>query len=277
MGVAYVLIASGLALILGALGLFTFAHGEFFMAGAFVLYVSMAMLGIPYLWVLPLAGVAVGLLGYICGRWIIYPMREKGLMAILLATFGVGIILQNAVLLIFGPHPKFIESPYTGKVIRVGSIRTTEQDLVCFLVGAGLIALLYLLLYKTTVGRCIRAVGDNRVGAAVVGIRLWWVYGLTWFLGCFLAGVAGAVIGPSMMAYPSMGSLVLFQAFVVLIVGGLGSIGGAVVVGLLLGVVNAVAIGFLPTMVAGTLGFGVAILMLLLRPSGLFGGYELSG
>lgn len=280
-GAAYVVIAMGLSLIFGVLRVVNFAHGEFFMLGAFATFYGVSLLGIGYLPSVVLSAAAMAALGAITYLLIFRPMLRHGEygvtlvsyeFSVLLVSLGLSIFLINATLTIFGADPKIVRSPFANASVVFGSVFLDQQRILIFIAAALLVLAVQLMLKRTTFGKMMRATAQNREAAALVGINIGRVYMGTIALGTALAGIGGALVAPISVIYPDIGQPLLLKAFIVVIIGGLGSVWGAVAGGLLLGVTEAIGAAFVSITFRDAIGFAMIILVLLVRPSGLFGG-----
>lgn len=270
-GMTYALMATGLTLIFGILNIVNFAHGEFYMLGAYATYYVMLWAGIPYLPAVLVSVIFVGFIGAICSKLTINPLRDRHWSSILLATFGLSFIFLEGGNFLFGGQSRSIGTSLTNEIVKFGDLFITKQRLL--IIGVSLICIIATkyLIQKTTLGKILRASAQNRIGSALVGINLDSVYTWTFTLGTALAALSGALIGATTYIYPVMGQLGLFYIFLVVIAGGLGSIGGAIITGLLLGIVQSLADGFLTPVVADIAGYCAMVILLLLRPQGLMG------
>jgi len=276
LGSVYALLAVGLTLIFGVGRIGNFAHGDFFMIGAFVLFVGFRQLALPY-WPAALVAVAgVTVLALVANRLIFQPiLPRRGPLTLFVAAMGLSIVLESLALAIWGATPRDVTTALAYTRLTLGGVTTTAQRLLA-IGGAGAAFLfLQLLLYRTRIGRAIRAVSQNREAAIVVGIEVDRVLAIVFALSGTLAGIAAVLISPIYTVFPLMGLVLVLKAFAVVIVGGLGSVPGALAAALLLGVTESLAAGYISTMIQDTLAFLAMMLMLLLRPRGLFKGAAL--
>ncbi len=268
----YALVALGLTLIFGVLHVINFAHGEFYMLGGLAAVVGGLHLGLPYLLTLALVPVVVAIIGYGVERTTVGPVlhRPDGLSDALLGTYALSVLLGDAVLAVRGPSPERVEG--IGGALELGGIVITHQRLFVFVFGLALVAAMQLLLRNSRFGRRIRAVAQSRFAAQVVGIDVRAVGIQTFMIGAAIGGLAGALLVPISQFTPGMGHNVIIKAFVVVVVGGMGSVMGAVVCGLALGVVEALLALVLPEGYATCLIYSLLLVTLFARPEGLFGG-----
>ncbi|MBI2198844.1 MAG: branched-chain amino acid ABC transporter permease [Candidatus Rokubacteria bacterium] len=269
LALVYVLVALGLTLIFSILGIINFAHGEFYMLGGYATYFGVAVFGLHYVPTLLLAIGAVGLAGVVAERLIFRHLRGKTLNAFIV-SLGLLWVLQSGAQLTFGVLDKPVPSAFSG-IIRAGRVIISVERFVVVLAAVGLIAVLYAFLQWTRVGRAMRAVAQDPDGAALQGVNIEFTSMLGFAVGCALAGAAGGLLAPVFAVSPPMGALPVVKAFIIIIVGGMGSLPGAVLGGLLLGTVEGIGSLFFSSAAVNVLGFLMVIAVLLVRPRGLFG------
>jgi branched-chain amino acid transport system permease protein len=270
-GVIYALVAMGLSLIFGVLEIVNFAHGEFYMLGAMLAYFLSMNVGLGYgPTVLVVTAVAVAL-GYVLYEALLGSLRGQSFERSILLTLGLSMVLQNGAVFLFTTTPRMMQTRYSYSNVIVGDVRVSVMRL--FALGLGLLAFaaLYLILYRTRVRRAMRGVAQNREAALMVGIDPRAVSRLAVAIGIGLSGLAGAALAPVYAVHPLMGFSFVFKAFAIIIIGGLGNISGAALAAVALGILESVAGGFLPLVMADALAFIAMIAILLLRPQGLFG------
>ena len=270
-------IALGLSLIFGVLRIVNFAHGSFLMVSMYVAFWFQKIVGLdPYVSVLVAAPLMFAL-GFAVQAVIIGPLirRERALVvepvSALLLTAGVYILMDNGVLMLFGPNVQSVTSAIT-----VTSLMVAEFPINVFrLVAAGaalvLAAVLALWLARTDTGRAIRATAQNRDAAALSGIDVPFIYNLTFGIGCAIVGVMGCLIAPFIPLTPNVGLAFGIKSFIVVVLGGIGSISGSLVGGLVIGLFESVASQFYSAPAASIFSLGLFILILLWRPQGLMG------
>lgn len=268
-GLFYGLLAVGLSVVFGYLHLCNFTHGEFYMLGGYFTYVLITFLGIPYFLALPLAVVAVCILALIASLLIVQPLKDRPFLYLFMATFGLGFVFRESALFIWGGLPQRLDSPLL-KTLRFGGLYLLQQNLLISIVSVLLLLGLAFFIRNASLGKQMRAINQNRVGAALVGINISSVYNWTFLIGCALAAVAGILIGPIINLVPTMGEMAIFKAFIIVIIGGMGSILGSLVGGLILGIVESLAAAYISEAFKGLFGFFVAIFILAVRPEGLF-------
>lgn len=278
-GLIYALMAAGLTLVFSVLKVVNFGHGSLYMLGGYAAFYAITGLGIPPILAVLVAMLALFLVGVAIERLVLAPMygdkvERKDEYAIIV-TFGLTILLTNLALVVFGPFSRSAPSFFPGTLI-LGPLIIAYDRLVAAIVAMLLLCGLSWFLTRTTLGQALDAVSQSRDSAAVIGIDPKRIYTVAFGLGAALAGGAGALIGPIFALSPTMGELPGVQAFIIIVIGGMGSVGGTILAGLLLGVAQGLGVGLLPDpnrALAYTQAFGalLLILTLLLRPTGLFG------
>lgn len=268
-GSFYVLMALGFTLIFGILRLVNFAHGEFYMLGAFVVYHLYGRLGVNFFFALAAAAVTVAVLGAVVERVIFAPLRAREL-SMLMSALGLSIALQGVMAVTEGVEALSLPAPVRG-VYRSSWLVFPFDRLLVVAVGLVVLVLFYAFIRWSKVGQALRAVAQDGEAALMQGIPVNRVYTAAFAIGCALAAVAGGVIGPVFSLNVYMGQSAILKAFVVVILGGLGSIPGAVVGGLLLGLTESVFASLFGALVSDMLGFLMIMLILLWRPYGLLG------
>lgn len=269
-GTFYALSALGLTLVFGLMRVVNFAHGEFYVIGGLLGWALTAVLGWNYFLTLLVVIIVLGIGGYLIDQVLIARVRGQGEEPTILLTIGLSIFIANTALLIVGTTPVTVASPFASKPLFLGPVVITQARLMLVAVCAVLITGANLLIQKTTLGRAMRATFQDTMAAQLVGIRTAHIYGLTFALGAMLAGAAGMLLGSIYVVEPTIGGVISLKAFVVVILGGMGSFAGAIVGGLILGVAEALWGGYIATGYVDAIGFALVILTLLVRPYGLF-------
>lgn len=270
-GGIYALIGVGLSLIFGVMRVINFAHGEFVILGMYVAIVLFNQLGLdPYVSLL-IAGPAGFLVGVVLQRLLLARLVDIPGDSTLLVTLGLGLVISNILFLIFGAEPRSIYVPYATKTVMLSGIRLPVAQLIAGGVTLLIITALWLLLTRTEVGRAVRATAQNRLGAELVGINTPRIHALVFGLGMAMAMAAGVILAPLLFAIPTGGAAYTLKAFVVTVLGGLGSVPGAIGGGLLLGLVEFMGASYLSSSYRDAYGLFAFLLVLLLRPEGLFG------
>lgn len=272
-GGLYCLVAVGLTLVFGVMRLINLAHGEFVMIGSYVAYWLIAIQGVAVAWaaiaaVVFVAGVAVLVKKTLIERIVGTPHLNQ-----ILLTYGLALCFQNLALLAFSPNYVSVSLPVSTMTIRLGGVSVGLLRGVAFVLAVVLIGTLFVFLQRSGTGKAIRAVAQDREAAMYMGIDVERMYLVTFAIGAGLAAVAGLMTSLIMYVYPYVGFAFVVKAFAVVILGGLGSIGGAIVAGLLLGMTESVVGTYLPGGPgwAEGLAFVVLIVTLMIRPRGLFG------
>ena len=268
-GAFYVLMALGFTLIFGILRLVNFAHGEFYMLGAFVVYHLYGRLGVNFFLALAASAVTVGLLGAVVERVVFAPLRAREL-SMLMSALGLQIALQGVMAVGEGVEGLSLPAPVTG-VYRSSWVSFPYERLLVVAVALVVLAGFYVFIRWSKVGQALRAVAQDGEAALMQGIPVNRVYTTAFAIGCALAAIAGGVIAPVFSLHVYMGQAAILKAFVVVILGGLGSIPGAVVGGLLLGFAESVFASLFGGLVSDMLGFLMIMVILLWRPFGLLG------
>lgn len=271
MGSSYVLTALGLTLIFGMLDMMNFAHGELLMVGAFIAVALAVGLQLPYLVALPMAIVVVAIIGIVIERTAFKPLQKSDRVNLLVSSLGVSIVLQNAVELIWGPDPRNLSSPFTDMQIHVGGVILNGQRLFIIFIAAILIAILYYVIHKTKIGIAMRACAFDMDTARLMGIKANTIILTTFAIGAGLAAAAGVLLAPVFSVYPTMGVMATMKAFVVVLLGGIGNVSGAIAGGLILGLIETYAAGYWSSEYKDVVAFVIMIMILLFKPSGLFG------
>jgi branched-chain amino acid transport system permease protein len=270
LGSLYVLVALGLTLIYGVLVQINFAHADFVTLGAFAAYFFMHSLGGSYLASVGVALAVGAALGWAVNVAIFAPLRHKGSELLpLIATIGVSVMLQNAMLAWFGPVPYAFETPYSQKVFRVAGTFFTLQSVVIVVVSTATIALLYAFMKFTFLGKALRAVAQDRETAGLMGINPNYLIMLTIVISSALAGMAGAMLAPVLVLTPFAGASVIVKAFAIVIIGGFGNVEGTIIAGLLVGLIESFTTQYLDPGLIDIVVFGLLLLMLAVRPTGL--------
>jgi branched-chain amino acid transport system permease protein len=271
-GMIYVLMAIGFTMVFGIMRIVNFAHGEFYMVGAFLFAIFYGSNEVPFALSLLLAVIATALLGLVMERLVFSRFRGNELNG-MIASLGIALIMQNSALLIWGPSPRSVPSVVSG-VISLGAVVFPWSRVVVIIAAVAAVGLLYILISHTQMGRAMRAVAQDSEIALVQGIRVEVIFPLAFVLGVGLAALAGALMAPVLSVSPFVGLAPTLKAFVVVVIGGLGSVPGAVAGGLLIGLIESFAGTFVSAALAEILQFLVVIAVVLLRPQGLLGRKE---
>ena len=267
------LIAVGLVLIFGVMGVINFAHGELYMAGAYTVVALYAGFGVPFFAAVAAGLVFVGVLGLLMECVLFRPLRDNPLGG-LIASIGFLLILQTTAVLGFGVQMEHVPPATQEKIVFANGVVLTYQRLYVILATVALLSALWLFLRKSKFGWALRACAQDREAAALQGMSINHTARLAMFIGAGLAGVAGALTAPLVAPTPYMGHSVIITAFIIIIVGGIGSLEGAVLAAILYAFVYT----FVTTMYDGTLanivGLLLMLIVLIVKPTGLFGAKE---
>ncbi len=270
-GAVYALVALGLTLIYGVLHIINFAHGALLTAAMFAAFFAHQLLGLdPYAAAVFLAPLFF-LIGYGLQRFIIGPAAHGEDRNILLVTLGLAVIIENALLYAFRADTRTVDLPYAFDVVEVGATFLAVPRLVAFIVVFAVALGLWLIMRWTDTGKAIRAVAKEKRGAELVGIEVAHVYALTFGLGTACVAIAACLLIPSYYVNPHAGNAFVLIAFTIVVLGGMGSVAGALIGGLFVGVVESLSGYFLGESLGQISIFVMFILVLLFRPRGLFG------
>ncbi len=270
-GGVYSLMAVGLTLIFGVMRVVNFAHGDMMVWGMYLAWMLATRLGLdPYVSFAACAA-ALFLLGLGLQRWLVDRIVDAPHEMQILLMLGVALILENAALLVFGPDPQRVASPLTRATLWLGPVFVDIARLVTFAVALALTLALFLFLTRTDLGRLMRAAADNSYGALVIGTDVRRVYAAAFGIGAACVGAAGALVSPILPFQPSGGILLSVASFNIVIIGGMGSLLGAFVGGLLVSLAESMGAVFLSPSMKELVSFSLLIVILLFRPAGLFG------
>jgi branched-chain amino acid transport system permease protein len=269
LGGVYCLVALGLTLVYGILHVPNFAHGAFYMAGAYAAFFLITRMGFSYWLAMGGAALAVAVISVLSERLVFHPLRKAPYLHHMIASIGILLFLEAGAQAIWGADFHRMETPYT-QILSFGDIILPAQRIL--IIGAAflLVLLLQLFLKKTITGATIVAMAQNREGAALVGIDANRVAMLTFAIAGALAGMAAVLYAPINLVYTSMGHLVITKAFVIIVLGGMGSVPGAIVGGLIIGFAEAFGAFYISTDYKDIIAFALLVLILSLRPQGLF-------
>ncbi len=275
MGGLYGFIAVSLSLIFGVAQIVNFAHGALLMVAMFMVYWILVLLKIdPYLAAL-LAAAFLFLFGYFFQNLFIEPIlkreKETAPLTVILLTSGLMLMLENIALLLFGADYRMVKTPYTGKSWSLAGMMIVQPRLIGFLLALILVFLLELYLRKTNLGRAIRATSQDREAARLMGIDDYRVYKIVFGIGTTMLGFAGSFLAPFYYIHPAIGEIFVLKSFVIVVLGGLGSISGALLAGIIVGVIESVGAQFMNSAMTESLIFIIFIACLVVKPTGLLG------
>lgn len=270
MGAIYVLVALGLVLVFGVMEVLNFAHGVLFMTGGYLCDVFFARLTGNYPLAVALTMIALAIAGMALERGVFRRLRVNVPMQIV-ASLGLILMVENGAVLLFGPSALQLTVPTVRSLVRLGDLSFTVQHFVVIAAAAAAIVALYAFLHRTRLGTALRATSQNAEAARVIGIDANRIYRLAFAIAGALAGLGGALIGPLFLIFPQMGDLPLLKGLTAIVLGGMGSIPGAIVGGFAIGIIEAVSTLFITTDYRDLMVFALLIAILLVRPWGLFG------
>ncbi len=271
-GSIYALIGIGFALIFGVLGLVHFAHGEVYMIGAFLGFMLVSVFHLDVFSSLLLAMLGAAILGVIVESVAFRPLRKAPDVAPMVCTLGLSVVLQNVAALIWGSDTKSIPDTIPNQVVPFLGAQISFQQVFIFAVSILLMLALQYVLYRSKIGRAIRATAQNKDAAALMGVNIDTVIASTFAVGSALGGAAGVLVGVYYNAfYPMMGFMAGLKAFTATVLGGLTSVPGAVLGGLILGVAENLGAAYISSGYRDIFAFAILILVLLIKPSGILG------
>lgn len=273
-GIVYALIALGLTIIFGVMRVVNFAHGEMVVIGMYVGYGLWSVTGTPPWMLAPLAALLLFGLGYALQLAIVNAFIGRPQHAQFILFIAFALIITGLHLVLFGPDPRPVQLIESMQSYTIGSVRLDVVRVQAALIALLLIAVLTLFLRYAGVGRAIRAAADNLIGAQVIGIRVSKVYAITAGIGMACAGAAGALVAPLFDTQPFLATDFTLIAFIIVIVGGLGSLPGALLGGVLIGLSEALAALMVSPALKTVFSYALLVIVLLLRPNGLFGEQE---
>jgi len=271
LGSMYAMVAAGLALMFGVVRLINFAHGEFFMLGAYAFWFAYRAVGLPY----PVAGlVAAGVMGgfgIVYERTVIRSILDRSWHVQLIATLATSITLTNLAIIVFGAQAKEVPTVLSSRILEIGALRIAWHRLLVLGMSLLVFAALQWFVRRTKTGKAMRAMSQNREACAVVGVDVQRVALATFALSAVLAGGAAALVTPLFSIFPDMGALLTLKAFAAVIVGGFGYVQGAIAASFLIGITESLAAGYISYAYKDAIAFVIMIAVLLWRPQGLFG------
>jgi branched-chain amino acid transport system permease protein len=270
-GGVYSLMAVGLTLIFGVMRVVNFAHGDMMVWGMYLAYVLATRAGVdPYVSFVVCAAALFGL-GVLVQRGLVDRIVAAPHEMQILLMLGVALVLENLALVLFGPEPTRVRSPLAASAVWLGPVFVDVARLVAFLVAVALTIALWAFLFRTDLGRTIRAAADNSYGALVIGTDVRRVYAAAFGVGAACVGAAGALVAPILPFQPPTGLSLSVASFNIVIIGGMGSLPGAFLGGLLVSVAESLGAVFLSPSMKELVSFSLLIVILLFRPAGLFG------
>lgn len=271
-GSIYALIALGYTMVYGIAKMINFAHGDIIMVGAYTLYIGIALLHLPVIAAMLLTAVVCSVLGVLIEKIAYKPLRNAPPLAVLITAIGMSYFLQSVALLIFSSTPIPFKSVINLDSVQVGSVNISGITIVTLAVTTVIMVALTLFINKTKAGSAMRAVSEDRGAAELMGINVNGTISMTFAIGSALAAVAGILyICQYQSLRPTLGALPGIKAFVAAVLGGIGSVPGAMLGGIVLGLIESLSKAYISTELADAIVFGVLVVVLLVKPSGLLG------
>ena len=270
-GAIYALVALGFVLLIRAANVVNFAQGEFSMLGAYLMVILFSGLGLPYLVSMPLAIVVMAGFGVLFAGATYWPLRHRGQLPVIISTIGASIFLSNIVLALYGPAPQVLPNLFDSPGIEVGGVFMDSQYLTIIVVATVMVVLQYLIFEKTLLGKKLQATSQDKEMASLLGIPVATMILITFGYSAALGGLAGVLVAPVLFVSVGMGALISLKAFAANIIGGFGSIPGAILGGLALGIVETFGASFISVPYKDAIAFALLLMFLLIRPQGLFG------
>ncbi len=272
-GTMYAVMGVGLSVIFGIMGIVNFAHGELFMIGCYIMYFATGMLKLPFPVGIAAAAALMFIVGMLLEKGLVSKLREKSgrewLMNSFVLTIGLMVIFQNLALITFGSRQRGIISLIPG-IIELGDVILINDHLLIIALSAASVGALYYFTKKTRTGKGIRATSQHAEAALTLGININRMFTISFGIGAVLAGIAGALLITLFPANPYAGSQPVLKSFVVVVLGGLGNVNGAIIAGLMIGLIETFSMFFLAGGWQNVLVFGVVIAVLIFKPDGLF-------
>ena len=271
LGSVYAIIALGYSMVYGIAKMLNFAHGDVIMVGAFVAYFALSSFGLPTIVALILSVVACTVLGIVVEKLAYKPLRGASSLSVLITAIGVSYFLQNAAMLMWGTDTKIFPTILEG-TLTIGELSIPYLTLLTILSCIVIMIVLTMFINKTKTGRAMRACSEDKGAASLMGINVNQIISITFAIGSGLAAIAAVLLCATYPSvYPTLGSMPGIKAFVAAVFGGIGSIPGALIGGILLGIIEILGKAYISSQMADAIVFGVLIVVLLVKPSGLLG------
>lgn len=277
LGAVYALIALGYTMVYGTIRLINFAHGDIFMLGGFIGFLLVTLIpGLPVVVMIPSAMLLTAMVGVLIERVAYRKLRNAQRMSLVITALGVGIFLENLVRLVVGPQARQIPAQLPNKALKFANgVVITEDKILIIVISLFLMVVLWLFVNKTLIGTAMRAVADNKDAVQLMGVNLNLVISTTFAVGSALAAAGGIFFGQAYSIDPYMGIDLGWKAFIAAVIGGIGSIEGAVLGSFLLAGVEVLTVAYLSSNLKNGIAFGLLIVLLLIRPNGIMGRAEL--
>lgn len=272
LGSIYALIALGYTMVYGIIKLINFAHGDIYMIGAYVGFFAMTMFQLPFFPALVISMLIAGVVGMVIERLAYRPLRHAPKIAVLITAIGVSLLLEYGAMLVLTPQPRTFPNVFEAATYHFGPFVINSQQLIIMAVSIVLMLILTYVVQRTKIGKAMRAVSFDTDAARLMGINVDRIIGATFGIGSALAAAAGVLVGVYYNSIdPLMGIMPGLKAFVAAVLGGIGIIPGAMAGGVILGVIEAFVSGFISSTFRDAAAFAILIIILLVKPSGLFG------
>lgn len=271
MGSIYALVALGFVLIFNAVNVVNFAQGEFAMVPAFIAVWLLTSAEVPFVLACVITVIFMGIFGIVFQRIAYYPLRNRSFLPVVISTIGVGIFLKNAAQLVFGAEPLAMPRPTSAEAMNLLGVLVDPQYIVIIVCTLVLLSFQYFFFEKTLLGKKMLATAQDKAMARLLGIHVSSMIVITFVYSSILGAAAGILVGPIFFVTKDMGAMIGLKAFCSSIVGGFGSVPGAILGGIFLGVIEVFASYYISTAYRDAFAFMILILVLLLRPQGFFG------
>ncbi len=270
-GAIYALVALGFVLLIRAASVVNFGQGQFSMVGAYLLVVFFNVLEVPYLISMVISVVLMAGFGVLFAGATYWPLRHRGGLPVIISTIGASIFLENIVLVLYGPSPEVLPGLFDEPGIQIGQVFMDSQYLSILVSAALLVVLQYIIFEKTLLGKKLQATSQDKEMASLLGIPVALMILITFAYSSALGGLAGMLVAPILFVSVGMGGLIALKAFAANIIGGYGSIPGAILGGLALGVVETLGASYISVPYKDAFAFAMLLMFLMVRPQGLFG------
>ncbi len=269
-GSIYALVSLGFVLLIRAAGVVNFAQGEFSMLGAYIMVILANDWGVPYFIAIPAAVALMAGFGVLFAGVVYWPLRHRGQLPVIISTIGASILIANGTLAAYGPSPQVLP-PLFGDGFDIGDVYIDSQYLAILVVTALLVLLQYLVFERTLLGKKLQATSQDKEMASLLGIPVATMVLFTFAYSAALGGIAGVLVAPVLFVSVQMGAVVALKAFAANIIGGFGSIPGAILGGLALGVAETMGASYISVPYKDAFAFALLLLVLVVRPQGIFG------
>ena len=270
-GAIYALVSLGFVLIIRATNVVNFAQGDFAMVGAYAMVTLFSLLKLPYFLSIVLSLAVMAVLGVVFNYGVYYPLRHRTYLPVIISTLGAAIFMQNTILVLYGPQPAPLRKVFSTQGFEVGGVFLDSQYLVILAVTGVAVLFQYFFFEHTLLGKKLQATSQDKEMARLVGIPVAWMIALTFIYSATLGGLAGILVGPVLFVSTGMASVIALKAFSATVIGGFGDVTGAIVGGVLLGVVESFGAAYISVPYKDAFGFLLLFVFLLVRPQGIFG------